>query len=180
MSSETEKPVAAAINSAEDLGDPLDGLIRRTATDPGVPFMPEVVERLAELKKTDRAAFETLRAQLKRVGCRVAALDEAVTAENGGFQNRGSSQTDVLIELARPIEFFHTVVGTGYADLDINGHRETWPVRGGVFRPWAPNKLFNALFSQHIFYCGTNRWTTPRDRSLGTDQLLHLGQELLA
>ena len=33
------------------------------------------------LKKSDRAAFETLRAQLKQAGCRVTALDKALADE---------------------------------------------------------------------------------------------------
>ena len=45
--------------------------------------MPEVLERLAALKKDDRAAFEALRAQLKKAGCRVTALDEAIAEESG-------------------------------------------------------------------------------------------------
>jgi hypothetical protein len=67
--SECENEIAAAIDAAEDVRDPLDGLVEKTATDPGAPFAPEVLERLAALKKANRAAFETLRAQLKKTGC---------------------------------------------------------------------------------------------------------------
>ena len=42
-----------------------------------------MLERLAALKKEDRAAFEVLRAQLKKAGCRVTALDEAIAEESG-------------------------------------------------------------------------------------------------
>ena len=58
--------------------DPLDGLVEKATADPGAPFAPEVLERLAVLKKEDHAAFEALRARLKRAGCRVTALDEAL------------------------------------------------------------------------------------------------------
>ena len=58
--------VCAAIDAAEEVRDPLDGLLERTATDPGAAFMPEVLERLAALKKEDRAAFEALRSKLKK------------------------------------------------------------------------------------------------------------------
>src|SRR5262245_53172034 len=57
--------VALAIEAAEDLLDPLEGLVENTASDPGAPFAPDALERLAALKKDDRAAFEALRAQLK-------------------------------------------------------------------------------------------------------------------
>ena len=69
MNDETEietgddDPIAAAIDAAEEIRDPLDGLVEKTAADPGAAFAPEVLERLAALKKEDRAAFEALRAQ---------------------------------------------------------------------------------------------------------------------
>ncbi len=43
-------------------------MVEKTAADPGAPFMPEVLEALAALKKDDRAAFESLRSQLKKAG----------------------------------------------------------------------------------------------------------------
>ena len=45
--------------------DPLKGLVEQTATDPGAPFTPEALERLAALKKDDRAAFEAIRARVR-------------------------------------------------------------------------------------------------------------------
>ena len=93
-----------------------------------------MLERLAALKKNDRAAFETLRAQLKQAGCRVTELDEALTEESGDTGGRAPKQADILIELAADAELFHAADGTGYADLEINGHRETWPIRSKGFQ----------------------------------------------
>ena len=62
--------IAETIGAAEDIPDPLDVLVEKTAADPGAAFTPEVLERLAAMKKDDRAAFEALRAQLKGAGCR--------------------------------------------------------------------------------------------------------------
>jgi hypothetical protein len=56
----------AAIDAAEDIRDPLEGLVKKTTADPSVPLVPDVPKALAALKKKDRAAFEVLRAQLKR------------------------------------------------------------------------------------------------------------------
>ena len=141
---ETEKLIAATIDAAEDIHDPLEKLIEKTATDPGAPFAPDALLRLAALKKEDRAAFEALRAKLKSAGCRVAALDEAITEENGETSGRGPKQADILIELATAAELFHAPDGTGFADLDINGHRETWPIRGKGFRRWLARRFFEA------------------------------------
>jgi hypothetical protein len=144
QTNESENLIAAAIDAAEDIRDPLEGLVERTATDPGAPFAPDALERLAGLKKDERAAFEALRAQLKRAGCRVTALDEAVAEENGAHGGRGPTQADILIELAESAELFHTADSTGFADLDINGHRETWPIRAKGFRRWLARRFFEA------------------------------------
>ena len=113
--------IVAAIDAAEELRDPLDGLVERAAIDPGAPFAPDVLERLATLKKDDRGAFESLRAQLKEAGCRVTALDQAIAEENGGMGRRDPTQADILIDLAQSAELFHAADSTGFADLDING-----------------------------------------------------------
>ena len=123
-SDDGKNPVADAIDAAEEIPDPLDGLIDRVADDPGAPFVPVVLERIALLKKADRAAFEAFRARLKKAGCRVTALDEAIMEENGD-SGRGPTQADILIEIAASAELFHAPNGTAFADLEINGHRET-------------------------------------------------------
>jgi hypothetical protein len=56
--------IVAAIDAAEELRDPLDGLVEKTAKDPGAPFEPDVLERRARLKKDDRGAFEELFAKV--------------------------------------------------------------------------------------------------------------------
>jgi hypothetical protein len=125
--------VAEAIGAAKDIPDPLDGLVEKTASEPGAAFTPEVLQRLAAMKEDDRAAFEALRAQLKSAGCRVTALDEAIAEESGDVGGRGPTQADILIDLAQTAELFHAPDGTGFVDLDINGHRETWPIRSKAF-----------------------------------------------
>ena len=57
-----------------------------------------------------------------------AIVDAALTAQK--------KQADVLIEIANRGELFHTPDGVAYADIQRNGHRETYPVRSGDFRKW--------------------------------------------
>ena len=136
--------VRAAIEAAEEIRDPLDGLVERAAADPGAPFMPEALEALAALRQNNRAAFEALRSQLKKAGCRVTPLDDAIAEENGAPSGRGPTQADILIDLAQSAELFHAPDGTGFADLQINGHRETWPTRAKGFRRWLARQFFEA------------------------------------
>jgi hypothetical protein len=140
---ETEdlNPILDAIIAAEEIPDPLDGLVEKSASDPGAAFTPEVLERLAALKKEDRAAFEALRARLKKAGCRVTALDEAI-AEETGDGGRAPTQADILIDLAGAAELYHAADGTAFADIEVGGHRETWPVRTKGFRRWLARQFF--------------------------------------
>ena len=46
------------------------------------------------------------------------------------------SGTDVLLNIATAARLFHASDGTGFADLIIDGHRETWPLRGKRFQTW--------------------------------------------
>jgi hypothetical protein len=114
----------------------------RHAISNGAPFVPDTLVRLVALKKEDRAAFEALRAQLKGAGARVSAVDEAIAEESGDTGGRGPTQANFLIDLAQSAELFHAADGTGFADLDINGHLETWPIRAKGFRRWLARSFF--------------------------------------
>jgi hypothetical protein len=80
--------------------DPLTGLVERTKEDAGAPFAPEILAALSELKKRDKRAFEALRSQLKRVGCRIGSLDESLSEEiSGGPGARTQTGADILLRL---------------------------------------------------------------------------------
>jgi hypothetical protein len=109
-------------------------LVDRAKEDPGVPFAAEILQRLGASQTADRAAFEVLRGKLKRVGVRVAFLDEAIAELRGEAAHRGQTQADQLTELAATAKLFHAPDSTGFADVEVNGHRETWPIRSKGFR----------------------------------------------
>jgi hypothetical protein len=50
----------------------------------------------------------------------------------------------MLLELAASAELFHTANSTAFADLMIDGHRETWPVRSLRFRSWLRRRYYQA------------------------------------
>jgi hypothetical protein len=45
-------------------------------------------------------------------------------------------QANLLVEFSQMATLFHAPDGTAYADLHINGHRETWATRSKSFRKW--------------------------------------------
>jgi hypothetical protein len=139
----------AAIVAAEgwtEGPDPLEGLIERTLQDPGAPFAKDVVERLIALRANDPGVYETLLARLKNeTKCRVHQLERKLKADDAGEKGEGASQTDTLVTLAlEQADLFHTPEGKAYADIELNGHRQTWAVRGTDFRNWLAFIYFEA------------------------------------
>ena len=52
------------------------------------------------------------------------------------------NSSDVLLNIASAARLFHTTDGTAYADLIIDGHRETWPLRSKRFRGWLRQQYY--------------------------------------
>ena len=52
------------------------------------------------------------------------------------------SSTDVLLNVATAARLFHASDGTGFADLTIDGHRETWPLRSKRFQAWLRQQYY--------------------------------------
>ena len=135
----SDEAIVAPANSED-----LEHLVEQVANDPGAPFTPEAVTSLVQLKKENRAAFEVLRSRLKDAGCRVTALDEAIDDESGGFSDRAMKQADMLVALAEEADLFHSPDRAGYADLMIEDHRETWPIKSKGFRHWLARQYYDS------------------------------------
>jgi hypothetical protein len=103
-----------------------------------------VLKQIASLKKKDLAAFETIRNKLKDAGCRVAVLDDAIAKEISDLGPRGRSEVDNLLEIAQAAKLFRAPDKTGYADIEIQGHRETWPIRSKGFSSWLRHRFYEA------------------------------------
>ena len=52
------------------------------------------------------------------------------------------SRMDVLLNVATAAQLFHASDGTGFADLIIDRHRETWPLRGKRFGAWLRQQYY--------------------------------------
>jgi hypothetical protein len=50
----------------------------------------------------------------------------------------------MLTQIAACEELFHTAAGTAFADLLVDGHRETWPIRSQRFRTWLRRRHYEA------------------------------------
>ena len=52
------------------------------------------------------------------------------------------NSTDLLLDVATAARLFHASDGTGFADLFIEGHRETWPLRSKRFQAWLRQQYY--------------------------------------
>ena len=52
------------------------------------------------------------------------------------------SSSDLLLNAATAARLFHASDGTGFADLIIDGHRETWPLRSKGFQAWLRQQYY--------------------------------------
>jgi len=50
----------------------------------------------------------------------------------------------MLTEIGACGELFHTATSTAYADLVVDGHRESWPIRSKRFRGWLRRRYYQA------------------------------------
>ena len=50
----------------------------------------------------------------------------------------------MLTQIAACGELFHTATGTAFADLLVDGHRESWPIRSKRFRGWLRRRHYEA------------------------------------
>jgi hypothetical protein len=66
----------------------------------------------------------------------LSSSEERGSRKGGGGERR--TQAQVLIELATGVgvDLYHSPEGTTFADIHINGHRETWPTKSNGFRRW--------------------------------------------
>ena len=76
-----------------------------------------------------------------------AAAGKAADQPGDTGKERGPKQADLLIALVEKAKLFHTPDGTGFADLDVNGHRETWPIQQKGFRRWLAKCFFETTGS---------------------------------
>ena len=52
------------------------------------------------------------------------------------------TQSDLLIALAGDAALFHTDEGAAFADIEVDGHLETWPIKSNGFRQWLLHRYF--------------------------------------
>jgi hypothetical protein len=141
---DAENPITTGVGTTEDICLPSIGLIEKIGVVPDSPLALDAPEAMAAPKVDDCGAFDEFQVEFNKAGCWEPAVDAPLDEENSYLRRRSPTQADILIKLAQSAELFHAPDLTGFADLDINGHRETWPIRAKGLRRWLARLFYEA------------------------------------
>lgn len=140
MTSE-EQTVSAAVAAASIIIDPIQQLLMDVESDPGACFEDDALDALAELRSSDAAKYQRMRAKLQFSKVNVRELDKLTMSRDG--KSRGTtSSIDILQQVADDIDLFRTPGGEVYADVMVDGHRETWAISSQGFCRWLTRGFF--------------------------------------
>lgn len=146
----THDDLLRLMDEAQPVIDLLENFIEKALNDPGYPFEEMTLKALAELKQESAADWQRLRARIKSQ-CKsvsITDLEKAMKTLGGEFEDDGKkSQVEILLEIAETASFYHSADNTAYADIDIDGRRETWFLRSDGFRRWLLKSYYDVAYS---------------------------------
>ena len=65
-----------------------------------------------------------------------SGAETAATSKSNEDQDEEPKQWKILLEIAAVAELFHTSDDESFARIPVNGHLETWAIKGGGFKKW--------------------------------------------
>lgn len=74
-----------------------------------------------------------------------ALVEQKAKAKNGKAEESKKSddtQAQQLTKISTAAGLFHAPNGTGYADISVNGHRETRAIRSKAFKQWLAREFY--------------------------------------
>jgi hypothetical protein len=101
---------------------------------------------------------ERLQVEPSNFGWQGATNERQTNGPSRSYSGDKQTQADRLIHIAtgKGVELYHAPDGTAYADLDVGGHRETWPLKSAGFKGWL----------RHAYYLQTRR--APNAEAMST------------
>lgn len=144
--------IAAAVAAAPIVFDPIQQLLDDVQGDTAACFEDEALDTLATLRATDPAKYQRVRTKLHASRVNVRELDKLTGVEQSA--RRPGHDFELLRLIALEAELFRTPGGDTYADVIVDGHRETWAVSSQGFVLWLTREFFNrteqAPGSEHL------------------------------
>jgi hypothetical protein len=128
----------ASQDHADDIAHNLSGIARRVR----VLMLPNLKPKGDVINWLEAG---NTKAELLRLTDETAIWEETGSGspeDGGNHEQRDMPQAAVLVGLAQVAELFHTPERKGYADIENDGHRETWAVRSRDFKLWLARAFF--------------------------------------
>ena len=110
----------------------------------GLVAVPKFGEDRADDQKDFNDMANSIGVEAVKAAIDAAAAPEADEEEEEEGAHVRANQADALIALASDAALFHDDTATAYADIDVDGHREFWPIRSKGFREWLLHRYFRA------------------------------------
>ena len=114
----------------------VEELVEAATEEPSSVFGAEQLRILAQLQRDDLPEYEKVRANLKEHGVRVSYLDKQVSKLNVLKSDLDDPQVEVIYRLGSSAELLRTPNNTKWADIVVNGHRETHLITSTGFKRW--------------------------------------------
>lgn len=138
-----ESEILALISEAEEVTDPLDGLLERAKLDPGAPWAPETKEALKRLRNENRPRFERLLAGMRGIGVRTGELEKDLLRDRPVPTDEEPLHiVDDVAAIVQKLEVFLSPLGEAYADVKVAGHTETYAVDSQGFSDYLVRRHF--------------------------------------
>jgi len=147
MSEKDEVIIANMIECAEEIKGPLDGIMELAESNPNGVFTSEILKELRTLRENDPTEFDVVLAQLGRIGVDVRELDRATLQSGRRGRPRQPAQEPIVYDLLSFAELFRSPDGTPFADIVVNGHRETWRIDRDGFKAWVQKRFYEETSS---------------------------------
>jgi len=141
MSPQNEHEITSLITDAEDFPDPFEKILDAATLDAASLLEPETLADIAALAADDPNGVHELLQKLAALGCDVTPIVKRLRSESRSSP-KGSRDKDILLTIARRGYYFHDEDRTPYADLIIDGHRRTMPVRANSFESFLRGEFF--------------------------------------
>lgn len=120
----------------------LEALLAAAKFDPSSPFGSEQRELLARTNKENLPDYERVIEQLKMDGVRVSYLDKHVSRFNKEGCDREIQQADEIFIIAITAGLFRTPNKVMFADITVDGHRQTHSITSTGFRRWLRKQFY--------------------------------------
>lgn len=132
---------AAMIAAASNVVDPIEHLLECVKLETTACFEDEHLEELRTMRAEYPARYQKVRLKLQALKVNVRELDK-LTDCDVRTSSRSSTQ-GALLGIASQAELFKTPAGEAFADVQVNGHRETLAVDSTGFRNWLLRGYFD-------------------------------------